>query len=78
MSEPSRAELMTWDWRASLDLEELRHVLSDLTGGRLHLTEVETGSDQYAVLISTTPVGDLETRHMWDEYQRDGESGWSW
>lgn len=56
-TEPAPAAL-SWDWRGQPDLEHLADELTRLTGGRLHLREVATGEDDYAITISTTPLDD--------------------
>lgn len=45
--------VVSWDWREQPDLAELRDIL---TPHGIHLVSVATGSDQYAVAISTAPI----------------------
>jgi hypothetical protein len=57
---PARAELMTWDWKEQIDLGLLGHLITDMSHGQLHLHEVETGDDQYAIVLSDAPLTDLQ------------------
>jgi hypothetical protein len=57
---PGRAELMAWDWSEQIDLDELGRIIIDMSHGQLHLHEVETGDDQYAIVLSDAPLTDLQ------------------
>jgi hypothetical protein len=49
-----RAAVLSWDWREQPDLDALTRILRDLAG--LHLHHVDTGSDEYAIVIATVPL----------------------
>jgi hypothetical protein len=51
-----QTRVLEWDWRAQPDLDELADAIRDLSGGRLHLAQVDTGGDSYAVVLSTLPL----------------------
>jgi hypothetical protein len=53
-----RTAVLSWDWRGQPDLARLGRLVADLSGGTLHLAEPDTGSDQYAVVLSTAPLDD--------------------
>jgi len=69
------AALLTWDWRGQPDIDELRDVLAELG---VYLADVATGTDQYAIVVSDTPITDLEQRRYWDDYSDDGTTRWYW
>jgi hypothetical protein len=56
-----------WDWREQPDLDRLADDIRDMTGGGLHLTEIPTGSDQYAIALSTR---ELTAGEAYDAYTR--------
>lgn len=60
--------LLTWDWRGQPDLDDLRQLL---LGFGVHLTEVDTGSDEYAIVLSAVPLSDAEAvdvfARRWEE-----------
>jgi hypothetical protein len=62
---------MSWDWKEYVDLDQLGCIIHDLSGGDINLYEVDTGSDQYAIVISRgemTPEQVVEAyRGRWDE-----------
>lgn len=49
--------VLTWDWREQPDLEALRLTLAELG---VYLRPATTGSDQYAVAISASPITQAE------------------
>jgi hypothetical protein len=67
-----RAEVVTWDWRETVDIPELTKLIAAVSGGSVHLREVVTGSDVYAVVISTTALDDLQVQQVWADYQAGG------
>lgn len=44
--------VITWDWREQPNLAELATAIRELSDDRVHLTQVDTGSDQYAIVLS--------------------------
>jgi hypothetical protein len=60
--------ILTWDWRGQPNLAELARVLTDVSNGTVHLTEVDTGDDQYAIVLSPQPVNKPDAYAM---YRRD-------
>lgn len=72
MTEIGNASILTWDWREQPNLAELAELLLELTNGRLHLKSVDTGSDQYAVVISTVELDQAAVNAAYDVwYRRD-------
>ena len=53
---PARASVMSWDSGEQPDLDRLVAILRDLSGGAVHLASVDTGMNEYAVVVSTVPL----------------------
>lgn len=59
------AEVISWDWRQQLDLEKLGEVVRRVSGGSCDITPIDTGSDDYAVVITDHLVDRDEARHLY-------------
>lgn len=57
--------ILTWDWRGQIDLADLARVLTEVSNGTVHLTEVDTGDDQYAIVLDALPVSKNEAYEMY-------------
>lgn len=55
-----RYDVLSWDWRGQPDLDRLARALFTVSGGTVHLRQVETGSDQYAIVLSDKPLTEAE------------------
>lgn len=73
-----RAYLVTWDWRAQPDLTRLAELIHQLSGGTVHMREVETSDDEFAVVVANRPQSGLELEHYWAEYRHHGTEEWTW
>jgi hypothetical protein len=66
----TRVEVLSWDWKAQPSLDRFARIISDLSGGNVHLAQVNTGSDEYAVVLSDEPLNKDEAvevyRRRWD------------
>jgi hypothetical protein len=60
MTDPTRIHVLSWDWREQPDLRHLAQLVEDLSGRRVVLREVATGSDQYALVIANVPLTDAD------------------
>jgi hypothetical protein len=67
-----RTAVLSWDWRGQPDLARLGRLVADLSGGTLHLREADTGSDQYAVVLSTAPLDTAAATWVYREWEREG------
>ena len=67
------AAVFTWDWREPPDMEQLASILHDVSGGNVHLRMVETGSDQYAAVISTVDLGDAAAQATYERWYEGGQ-----
>ena len=57
-----RLRTLTWDWREQPDLDELCAIIAVLSGGRIEVHEVETGTDEYALVFADGPVTEAQCR----------------
>lgn len=64
-----RVGVLTWDWKGSLDVNALASVLHDLTDGRIVIQEVDTGSDQYGIVIAGHPIGGADAANAYEKWQ---------
>jgi len=60
-----RPVCLSWDWREQPNLAELARALTDVSNGTVHLTEVATGDDQYAIVLSSSPVSKQDADEMY-------------
>ncbi len=66
--------VLSWDWAEQPDMAALADIIRDPSGGTVYLREVEdTGSDQYAVVVSTEPVDEEQARRVYLEWLRNEE-----
>ena len=61
------ARVLSWDWRQQPDIGQLAAAVHDLSNGQVHLNMADTGSDDYALIVSDQPLTDAEARHIWEE-----------
>lgn len=58
--------LLTWGCRTQPDLDALAAAVLDVSGGRVHLVQVDTGGDEYAVAVATRPLDADEALRLWE------------
>lgn len=57
-----RFAVVSWDHREQPDWDKIGEAVRELSGGRLDLRDVgDTGSDQYGLVVSNTPLDDAST-----------------
>lgn len=56
--------VLTWGYDEALQPAEIRDAVR--TGCVGHVTEVDTGSDDYVVVLSTTPLTAEQARQVWE------------
>lgn len=59
--------VVSWDWRAQPDIEELDVAVRELSNGVVGITQVDTESDQYAIVIAAPPMTQAEAKDAWEE-----------
>jgi hypothetical protein len=68
------AEFITWDWKEQLPLERL----CELVNGpdRAFLAEImDTGGDQYALLVTKSRFNPAEAQALWDAFMSEPDPG---
>lgn len=50
------SKVLSWDWRGQLDIDELAEALAALSDGKIRVYDVDTGSDEFAIVVSDTPM----------------------
>ena len=64
-----RVGVLSWDWKGQLDIDELAAMVLDLSGGAVHIKHINnTGSDQYAIAVSTAPLTADDAAAAYDQY----------
>lgn len=64
--------VITWDWRESMNLDDLADAIKELSGGTLAACPVDTHSDQMAVVITDNP--DMTPDQAFDAFTSRWES----
>lgn len=64
--------ILSWDWKEQFNIDDLIQVVNELSGGKLHVKNIEdTGGDEYAIIVSTEPLSDEKAQEIfesrWDE-----------
>lgn len=67
----TRAGILTWDWREQPSLNALRRILDELAVARPYIAEVDTGSDQYAWVFSSSSLSPYGLGLAWRQYCED-------
>lgn len=78
MPDPSpdtRVGVLSWDWCGQPDLADLARILHDVSGGTVHLREINTGSDEYAVVIAATDLDEATAQAVYERrYESDTDT----
>lgn len=59
------ARALSWDYREQPDLEDLAEILAEVSGGRIHLHQVDTGGDQYGIVVADRELTAAEVDETW-------------
>ena len=65
--------IFSWDYREQPDMAEFHRAVNDISGNRVHVIPVETGSDQYAVVVCDQPLGKAEAVEAYRDWWVNGE-----
>lgn len=68
MTDQPRAAVISWDWRQQPDLDHLARIIHDLSGGKLIVQQADTGSDQYALVLSTVGLDQPEADRLYQQW----------
>ena len=64
--------VLTWDWREQPDPDELARAVRDVSGGTVHIRQVDTGSDQYAIVVAAADLDDEAVQDVYDRWLTEG------
>ncbi len=59
------ARCFAWDWRGQLGMAAIAAFVSEISGGKVTMREVDTGTDGYAWVVADHEVGDEEATELW-------------
>ncbi len=62
----TRAAVLSWDYRQQPDLEKLARVVHQLSDGRVHLHEVDTGGQEIAVVLTDGALSGVAAAEVFD------------
>lgn len=62
-------KVLQWDWRSQPDLDELDDAVRAASDGQVAITQVDTGSDEYAVVVGP-PMSREQAREAWEGERR--------
>lgn len=62
--------VLSWDWKEQPDLDELAEIVREMSGGTVHIRQVETHSDEYAIVIAPN---ELDAAVAYGIYERRWE-----
>lgn len=68
MTDRPQAAVISWDWRQQPDLDHLARLIHDLSGGQLIVRQADTGSDQYALVLSTVGLDQQEADRLYQQW----------
>lgn len=71
MSDQVRTAIVSWDWREQIDVDELFMALAAVSDGKLYAQDIDTGSDQFAVAISTGSLTQEQLKAEYDKWLRE-------
>ena len=62
------ARVFSWDWKAQPDMFAIAAAVTELSAnGQVFMREIDTGSDQYAWVVSGAEMTDEQASHLYFE-----------
>lgn len=69
----TRAAVLSWDWREQPDLDRLDRLVHDLSGnGQIRIHTVDTGTDQFAIVITDGDLDQADVQTVWRRWMDAG------
>lgn len=59
--------VLSWDWKEDAPIWDFAELVREISGGTVHITEVDTGSDQCAYIVSAAPLTADEARRLYEK-----------
>jgi len=56
---------LTWDYRQQPDLDELARAVHEVSAGAVHIHQVDTGSDDCAIVVACISLTSDEVTAVW-------------
>ena len=75
----TRYGMLTWDWKEDPNWDGIAALLAELTDGRIHFHNVNTESDQIAVVFADGPIDPnaIDEAYRDDQLARCWKAPWS-
>ncbi len=70
----SVSKIVTWDWKDPDPVEHVAKAVLEVSDGAIRVYEIDTGSDQIAVLVSDTELNDSQVAEMYQHWQGGHDS----
>lgn len=70
----SVSKIITWDWKDPDPVDYVAKAVLEVSGGTIRVYEIDTESDQVAVLVSNAELSDSQVAEMYQHWQ--GEHDW--
>ncbi len=67
----TRAAVLLWDYNQPVDLEKLARVVNELSAGRVHLREVDTGGQEIAVVVTDVELSGVVAAEVFDRWREN-------
>jgi len=64
-------EIMTWDWKQQIDLEELNDAVETVFNGtdRPFIVRIDTQEDQYGIVVCEKQITEAEATKLYEAYE---------
>lgn len=60
------AIIFEWDWK---DQPEIQWIIDAVKKGYIHLKEVDTRSDEHAIVLSKIEISDNQAQYLWENHE---------
>lgn len=65
--------VLTWDWKEQPDVDALASAVREVSGETCHIRAVDTGGDEYAIVVSHDQLDRDEVQHAWLAHLHNNE-----
>lgn len=67
----TRSQVLTWDWKEWAPMDDIGRAIEEVSDDQVHLYQVDTGSDQVAILISNGILDETQVAEIYHDYLGD-------
>lgn len=64
-----RPQIVTWDWKEYAPMGDVGRAIEEVSNNQVHLYEVDTGSDQFAVVVSNKSLTTDEVQGIYKAWR---------